>query len=59
MSDNDADADRWDYPPGWAPRGVDPPARPTYRPALRSGLGVPLDSDEQRTESDYPKHWRR
>lgn len=55
---SDDDADQFDYPPSWAPKGVEPPRRQSYKPPLRSGLGV--TGDEQPDDGvEYPQAWKR
>jgi hypothetical protein len=50
------DADVFEYPPSWAPPGIPPPIRKSYKPALRSGLGL---TGEEQPEDEYPQDWRR
>jgi len=51
------DADKYDYPPSWKPKGAKPPKRRNYKPAPRSGLG--FTGHEHIDRLDYPPQWRR
>jgi hypothetical protein len=55
MSD---DTDEFEYPPSWTPPGAQPPIRRSYKPALRSGLGVTGDEHTERHDA-YPESCQR
>ena len=58
MSDANSDADKYDYPSSWRPKGATPPTRRSYKPPLRSGLGFTGDEHTPRYD-DYPESWKR